>query len=82
MDATIAARIVALRPCIEALLVRTCLSPESVGSPSGKDACLIEILRQLSSPYAWRSANQGDTGASEVAPRADLPSNELRNERC
>uniref|UniRef100_A0A914RF19 Uncharacterized protein n=1 Tax=Parascaris equorum TaxID=6256 RepID=A0A914RF19_PAREQ len=54
MDAQVAARIVALRPCIEAFIVRSCLHPESADSISDQDKKLIGILEEISSPTEWK----------------------------
>uniref|UniRef100_A0A0R3RKE5 Helicase C-terminal domain-containing protein n=1 Tax=Elaeophora elaphi TaxID=1147741 RepID=A0A0R3RKE5_9BILA len=51
MNVQAAARIVALRPCIEALIIRICLNPEATNKI--RDCELLKILKQLSSPFAW-----------------------------
>lgn len=53
MNVQAAARIVALRPCIEALIVRTCLNPGTTNQVHEDDNKLIKILKQLSSPFGW-----------------------------
>lgn len=53
MDMNVAARIVALRPCIEAFVVRSCLDPQSTISLSEADIRLLSILKQISSPVEW-----------------------------
>lgn len=50
MPAEIAARIVALRPCIEALLVAVCNNPESTACPSELDGKLLQVLHALATP--------------------------------
>uniref|UniRef100_A0A915PRX8 RNA helicase n=1 Tax=Setaria digitata TaxID=48799 RepID=A0A915PRX8_9BILA len=57
MDVQAAARIVALRPCIEALIVQTCLNPEATDKTVEDNSKLLNILKQLSSPFGW-SANE------------------------
>nr|CAH8828658.1 unnamed protein product [Trichobilharzia regenti] len=52
MDYTSAARIFALRPALEALLVRTCLRPEGVTDLQEEDQRVIDVLHQLCSPEA------------------------------
>lgn len=58
MNVQTAARIVALRPCIEALIVRTCLNPEATNKVCGNDSKLLKILKQLSSPFGWSPNEQ------------------------
>ncbi|KAL3990479.1 Helicase associated domain (HA2) family protein [Acanthocheilonema viteae] len=53
MNVQAAARIVALRPCIEALIVRTCLNPEATNKVREDDNKLLKILKQISSPFSW-----------------------------
>lgn len=53
MDVLAAARIVALRPCIEAFIVRSCLHPEAADAMSDQDRKLVDIMKELSSPYGW-----------------------------
>uniref|UniRef100_A0A915BYT3 Pontin n=1 Tax=Parascaris univalens TaxID=6257 RepID=A0A915BYT3_PARUN len=53
MDVLAAARIVALRPCIEAFIVRSCLHPEAADAMSDHDRTLVNIIKELSSPYGW-----------------------------
>ncbi|VDM80733.1 unnamed protein product, partial [Strongylus vulgaris] len=50
MDVQVAASIVALRPCIEAMLVRSCINPESLMTATEQDRELCTLLRELSSP--------------------------------
>ena len=49
MDVPTAAALVGLRPCIEALLVRSCENPESLGVMNSSDAELRQLLRDISS---------------------------------
>ncbi|PIO63300.1 hypothetical protein TELCIR_15103, partial [Teladorsagia circumcincta] len=49
MDVSVAASIVALRPCIEAMLVRSCINPESLMTATDQDRELCSLLRELSS---------------------------------
>uniref|UniRef100_A0A158P5Q9 RNA helicase n=1 Tax=Angiostrongylus cantonensis TaxID=6313 RepID=A0A158P5Q9_ANGCA len=55
MDVSVAASIVALRPCIEAMLVRSCLNPESLMAASEQDRELCSLLRELSSRRFYAS---------------------------
>uniref|UniRef100_A0A914VHA8 RNA helicase n=1 Tax=Plectus sambesii TaxID=2011161 RepID=A0A914VHA8_9BILA len=68
MSAVLAAKIVALRPCVEALLVRSCTETESLESPSPSDQQLATILKQLSKQNAWRYQLE------ELAPAAGFHS--------
>ncbi|VDM53399.1 unnamed protein product [Angiostrongylus costaricensis] len=52
MDVSVAASIVALRPCIEAMLVRSCLNPESLMAANRE---LCSLLRELSSRRFYAS---------------------------
>uniref|UniRef100_A0A8R1DK51 RNA helicase n=1 Tax=Caenorhabditis japonica TaxID=281687 RepID=A0A8R1DK51_CAEJA len=49
MDVPTAIQLVALRPCIEALLVRSCENPESLSVVNPDDAELKQLLRDISS---------------------------------
>uniref|UniRef100_F1KSG6 RNA helicase n=1 Tax=Ascaris suum TaxID=6253 RepID=F1KSG6_ASCSU len=66
MDAQIAARIVALRPCIEAFIVRSCLHPERAGSVSDQDKKLIGILQEISSPTGWSTESFRERSSAET----------------
>ena len=55
MDSVTAAKIVALRPCIDALVVNSCKSPESLASQSPNDKELIQILKELSMENAGKN---------------------------
>ncbi|VDK75539.1 unnamed protein product [Litomosoides sigmodontis] len=61
MNVQAAARIVALRPCIEALTVRTCLNPEATNRFGEDDTKLLKILKQLSSPFIWSKQEVTET---------------------
>jgi hypothetical protein len=54
MSQDLAAKIVALRPCIDALLVRSCTDTESLANASPSDEQLASLLKQLSKQNAWR----------------------------
>ncbi|VDN04364.1 unnamed protein product [Thelazia callipaeda] len=59
MDVQAASRIVALRPCIEALVVKACLNPQACSSlPENSDSKLIALLEKLSSNFGWSSHPQ------------------------
>ncbi|KAK6112877.1 Helicase conserved C-terminal domain family protein [Brugia pahangi] len=64
MNVQAAARIVALRPCIEALIVRSCLNPETTNKVDENDNKLLKILKQLSSPFGW-SPNEKVAGTQQ-----------------
>ncbi|CAL2032817.1 unnamed protein product [Caenorhabditis brenneri] len=49
MDVKTAAALVSLRPCMEALLVRSCENPESLATMNQPDAELRQLLRDISS---------------------------------
>lgn len=66
MDAQIAARIVALRPYIEAFIVRSCLHPERAGSVSDQDKKLIGILQEISSPTGWSTESFRERSSAET----------------
>ncbi|MFH4977281.1 hypothetical protein AB6A40_003990 [Gnathostoma spinigerum] len=72
MDVVAASRIVALRPAFEALLVRTCMNPESSGNHSEEDKSLITILEMLSPLVGWsekattENRDESDTRAANV----------------
>uniref|UniRef100_A0A915BGD2 ATP-dependent RNA helicase A n=5 Tax=Parascaris univalens TaxID=6257 RepID=A0A915BGD2_PARUN len=66
MDAQVAARIVALRPCIEAFIVRSCLHPESADSISDQDKKLIGILEEISSPTEWPTGSFPERCSVEI----------------
>ncbi|VDO00247.1 unnamed protein product [Rodentolepis nana] len=51
-----AARIFALRPALDALLVKVCLEPSCLQSPSESDAALIELTKALCSRSALPTA--------------------------
>uniref|UniRef100_A0A914H0Z7 RNA helicase n=1 Tax=Globodera rostochiensis TaxID=31243 RepID=A0A914H0Z7_GLORO len=67
MPASVAAKILALKPCIENMIIRTCLHPEQLENQPTKDKELAEILRHLSSAMEWQP-----TGEEGLAP--DIPS--------
>ena len=52
MPHTSAAKIVALRPAIEALIFSMTAHPDNIMSPSPQDEALLNIIRELSSPRA------------------------------
>ncbi|KAL6729780.1 hypothetical protein Aduo_000805 [Ancylostoma duodenale] len=56
MNVGVAAAIVALRPCIEALLVRSCINPESLMTATEQDRELCTLLRELSSTEFYAPA--------------------------
>ena len=50
----VAAKIVALRPAMESLIVKATSQPESVESPSPVDSELMNVIRELSRTNAGR----------------------------
>uniref|UniRef100_A0A915DW30 RNA helicase n=1 Tax=Ditylenchus dipsaci TaxID=166011 RepID=A0A915DW30_9BILA len=69
MDPLIAAQIVALRPCLEALIVRTCLHPELLMTPLEADKDLMDIVTRLSSDTEWRSSGEEGLAPDSNASR-------------
>lgn len=49
-----AAKILALRPAMEALIVRATQNPDCVQNPGPQEECLMEVIRALSRPNAGR----------------------------
>jgi hypothetical protein len=61
MPASAAAQIAALRPCLEALVVRACQSPAAVlahDTVSPADTELGALVRTLSSPQDWQPTGE------------------------
>ena len=54
MDPLAAAQIVALRPSLEELVVKTTNNPEGVSEPEALDADLMGLIRNLSKPSAGK----------------------------
>ncbi|CAG9538609.1 unnamed protein product [Cercopithifilaria johnstoni] len=83
MNVQAAARVVALRPCIEALIVRTCLNPEATNKVRENDSKLLKILKQLSSPFSW-SPNEEitETQQKDYANVEEVPSYMRRIRGC
>ncbi|KAL8568221.1 hypothetical protein ACOMHN_027744 [Nucella lapillus] len=54
MDVDVATRLVALRPALEALMIRACKDPEGVERPGQQEEGLMGLLRALSRPNAAR----------------------------
>lgn len=53
IPAKTASKIVALRPAIEALIVRTCMHPEILAEKSENDVILTDLIQQLSTSTDW-----------------------------
>lgn len=53
MNPKLAAQIVALRPCFDALVVRACLNPEMLETSQPDSIELIELLKEISSELGW-----------------------------
>ncbi len=54
IDLETAAKIAALRPALEALIVKATSDPDSISEPSAQDSELMNIVRALSRPNAWK----------------------------
>ena len=54
MDVELAARLVALRPPLEALMIRATKDPEGVEKPGPQEESLMALLRALSRPNTGR----------------------------
>ena len=54
MDVDLAARIVALRPPLEALMIRATKDPEGIDKPGPQEELLMALLRSLSRPNVGR----------------------------
>ena len=54
MNPAVAAKILALRPAMEALIVRATQSPDCVQNPGPQEEGLMEVVRALSRPNAAR----------------------------
>ena len=54
MDVDLAARIVALRPPLEALMIRATKDPEGINKPGPQEEILMAVLRILSRPSIGR----------------------------
>ncbi|KAI1716587.1 double-stranded RNA binding motif domain-containing protein [Ditylenchus destructor] len=72
VDANVAAQIVAMRPCLEALIVRTCMQPETMEQQSDADKELKEIVTSLSSDIEWRSSGEEGLQPDAAAPRHNV----------
>ncbi|XP_076436287.1 ATP-dependent RNA helicase A-like isoform X2 [Babylonia areolata] len=58
MDPEVAGRVVALRPSLEALMIRACKDPEGIEKPGPQEEGLMGLLRALSRPSAARHGIQ------------------------
>ena len=58
MSSATAAKIVALRPALEALMVKATNDPSSLEEPEALDAELMTVIRALSRPNAARHGIQ------------------------
>jgi ATP-dependent RNA helicase A len=54
MDVDVAAHLVALRPPLEALMIRAAKDPQGVEKPGPQEEQLMAVLRVLSRPNAGR----------------------------
>ncbi|XP_062619282.1 ATP-dependent RNA helicase A-like isoform X1 [Saccostrea cucullata] len=64
MDYEAAAKIVALRPALEALIVRSTNNPEGIQNPGSQEESLMAAVRSLSRPNAgkFNLSSEDDTG--------------------
>ena len=62
MNPEVAAKILALRPAMEALIVRATQNPDCIQSPGPQEECLMEVIRALSRPNAARFGIQAPEG--------------------
>lgn len=53
MDVGFAAEIVALRPALEAIIVKACMDPRQLAQPTQEKMELCELVRMLSSATDW-----------------------------
>jgi len=65
MESAVAARIVAVRPALEALIVKATSDPESLAQPSPVDGEVLDVVRLLSrATAAQHSVLNTDTEAN------------------
>ena len=62
IDPAIAARIVAMRPALEALIVKATNNPEGLEEPNPDDTALMEVVRALSKISAGKFGVQQPEG--------------------
>ncbi|KAA3676381.1 ATP-dependent RNA helicase A [Paragonimus westermani] len=76
MNFSTAARVFALRPALEALLVRACLRPEQLSEPEEADQRVIEMVRNLCArhPVNDLSRHQLKQSESDSPPRKKFAS--------
>lgn len=55
MDPVAAASLVALRPALDSLIVRASNNPEEVSEPSELDGMVVDVIKELCSPFAGRN---------------------------
>ena len=58
MEPMVASRIVALRPALEMLIVKTTHNPQALEQPDARDAALMEVVRSLSKVSTGRHGLQ------------------------
>ena len=54
MDLNVAAKVVALRPALEALIVKATTNPEGIAEPEQEDSELMNAVRRLSKVNSGR----------------------------
>jgi len=64
MDTAAAAKIVAVRPALEALIVKATSDPESLSTPDAVDMELMDVVQALSQTNAAQHCKV-DSGAAE-----------------
>ena len=62
MEPMVAAKILALRPALEALIVRATQNPESVQNPGPQEEALMSVVRALSRPNAGKFGIKEEAG--------------------
>ncbi|XP_071097710.1 ATP-dependent RNA helicase A-like [Haliotis cracherodii] len=74
MEYDVAACVVALRPLLEALMVRSTKEPEGVAEPGPQEECLLAVLRVMSRPHAGRFGLSQESGGNNMrGPPAKVP---------
>ncbi|XP_070176145.1 ATP-dependent RNA helicase A-like isoform X2 [Littorina saxatilis] len=73
MEVDLAARIMALRPPLEALMIRAAKEPEGIEKPGPQEECLMAVLRSLSRPNAGRFGLSTEGSGSNYRPPSKFP---------
>ncbi|CAD6198421.1 unnamed protein product [Caenorhabditis auriculariae] len=67
METDLAANVMALRPCVDSLLVRACENPESIEFAAPEDQTLRDLLRDLSAEELMTKASVKDVLLTDAA---------------